>query len=720
VVVTLTTLTSQQTIQQYKLNHGLFLNGYSIEPSKQAVYTEDGELNMSSYEGDPLVYTSINDSSSHTNLLSFNSDDGVELNEFLQPSDICINFPVAEITYTADLPESFSNFTDDDRAKLYDTYGHLFPKKILIGDKLFIEDLNSATPEQIDMFKFFLIWTYDSVKCNKENVFKYLSTLNFIPKILTSSGENLDTHEKLINWINNLYQNGSVDIVSYNDLVPITQLKFNKTSLVDEKQPGVFNFKEKLTLNNWVRNSKFVGWVEKFHLLQGLIIDQNFELGNSKKLAVDLINFPIIDSSDKFYLEIVKLTTALEEILINNNILLVTDDNKDISTLPFIKFDVDLSCGDHAHFLLKNERYKISLNKNDIKPSDKFKKDIDKALESMTPLIRLQEVFDEYGHFFPLNIILGKSLKNIALNSSSNIPKRIDLESPISESIKSHLADFNISCLLTQKGNVIERNDLFEWIQNTKDLEIIEFNNIISLYDILEIEQKKRIDIVLNKKNNYKIIMTGSVDIADLKIKNTKRIKINIEPSLKNENYEVFGSIISKDNLRSDDFFVTFGSYEVNRFTATIKTLRNTTINMKGCSIMWIIIGNPSKLSVFSPRNRDIEVDYFRESLILRRNSSSYLIKTSHQLSQGYEISVNCSKPINIKLAGWSNNCVYLNIPNLSMNYNYDDNIEIAICILQADHENSKIDISEGIHSGYVLTAESNVSEGMIIFVLQI
>ncbi|CAG8753558.1 6875_t:CDS:2, partial [Rhizophagus irregularis] len=65
------------------------------EPSKQAVFTEDGELNISLCEDQPLLYTSINDRNSRKNLLSFNSadDSDVELDDSLQPSDIFINFP---------------------------------------------------------------------------------------------------------------------------------------------------------------------------------------------------------------------------------------------------------------------------------------------------------------------------------------------------------------------------------------------------------------------------------------------------------------------------------------------------------------------------------------------------------------------------------------------------------------------------------------------------
>ncbi|CAB5386186.1 unnamed protein product [Rhizophagus irregularis] len=545
VITTLKSIIKQQLmIQQFNLNHGLFLNGYSIEPSKQAVFTEDGELNISLCEDQPLF--------------------DVELDDSLQPSDIFINFPVAEITYIFDLSESFSNFMDDDKGKLCEIYGHLFP-----------------------------------------------------------NGINLDTREQLTDWMNNLFHDDRVEIISYNNLVPISQLKSETTLLEDEIQPGVANFKEKLTLENWVKNSKYAKWVEEFQLLRGLIIDQSSESRISNENTIDLINIPDVNSNDKFYLKIVKPTTILDEILINDNII-STNSDEDISSFPFIKVSDDLSYEDRVHFLVKGERHNILLNRNNIKPSEKFQQAIEKHLKN--------------------------------------------------------------------------------------DLEIIEFDNIIPLYDILEVEQKKRIDIILNKQNNLRIIMTGSIDLKDSDI--TKQIIISIEPSLKNKNYEVFGSIISKNNSRLKDIFVTFGSYEIDKFIATIKT-SNTNVNIKECNILWMMIGNPSKLSVFSPNNREIHVGYVKQSIKLQRKNSSYSVKTSHKLFQGYGISINCFRPINIKFTGWSKNCVHLNISNSGIDFNHiQPNVEIAVCTLHSDLGNSLIDINgKGYTMGYNLTGNNYIGE---------
>ncbi|CAB4388328.1 unnamed protein product [Rhizophagus irregularis] len=691
-----------------------------MKASKHAIFIEDGELNMSLYDSQPLVYISINVNDSRVNLLSFNSDNNIDYDKTLQPSDICINFPVFEITYTADFSESFLN-SRDSGVTLYEKYGHLFARKVLVGGKLFINGLKSATSAQADAFKSLLTWTYNLAKYNKENLFMNLPTPNFFPRIRTLDGEDLNTYEKLTNWMTNLYKNNMVDIISYNNLIPVSELRFSESSSIDEKQPGVLNFKERLSFEDWAVYANLIRWINENNLCQGLIIDKHFELALSKKIAVNFTKIPDVDSSNQSYLKMIKPITKMEEFLTSNNIFSV----KDIGSLPFIKEIIrseNISYKDYTHLLLKLEKYRIT---SDIIPSEEFKQAIEKALESMKPFICLQNVFDEFGHFFPLNIVLGKSLKNILRIPMSYNSEEIYLGT---ESLSSHLDKLNVSYLLTEKGDVIKTNDLSNWIQNTNNrLEVIEFDNIISLHCILEMEQKKKIDVILNKKNNLKIIITGIDELKDLDINNTEHYKrINIEPSLEDEDYEVFGSVISKDNLRLEDFLVTFGLYDINGFSTMIKTLKNTNTDITECYILWMVIGNPSKLSVFSPRNREFQVDCIKESITLQSNNSYYPVKTSYELSEGCTISVNahCStanyEPINIKIkmAGWSEDCIYFQIieTNLDSSDIISDqltSIEIIICVLYSNYENLKIDnrkVENSLDSiGCILTESTKV-----------
>ncbi len=492
-----------------------------------------------------MVYTNINDPYSPTNSLSFNNIN-VGVYDTLKPFDVCINFPVIEITYRADLLESFKSFTGKEK-ELHNLYGHVFANKVLAGGQLLIKNFNSASLKQGDILKFFLILAYNSARNNNEIPFNNISfDSDILPKLETSNGILLNTLKKLSNWLKKLYQDNIIDIISYNNLISIFQLKSGilADNLENEKNSGIANFKEKLSLEKWAGDTVYlVKWIKDFRLFQGLIINKSYKIESSKKFSINFLKVPEINLNNKSYFKTMNPTTKLEEILISNNIFSI----KNIA-LPFIKID-GFSDKDCIHLIVECQRYEIIMDRDHIKPSKEFNNAVEKALDDMKPFNALQDLFNEYGHVLPLNIILGKSLKNISTT-----------------------------------------------------------------------EQKRKVDIVLNNNNqdNLKIIMTGINDLKDLDNKNVEHYKrINIESSLEDENYKVFGSIITKNNLKTEDFFVRFSLYDVNGFSAMITTLKNTTnIDITECYILCMIIGNPLKLSVFSPKNREIQVDYINKSII--------------------------------------------------------------------------------------------------------
>ncbi|RIA91150.1 hypothetical protein C1645_132029 [Glomus cerebriforme] len=742
----------QQVIRQLKLNHGLLMDGCNIQPSKQAIFIDDGELNVSLYDGQPIVYFNINDPDSLENLISFDSNEDNFNNNTLQPSDICINFPIAEITYKGNLQKSFLKCKEND-TNLLEMYGHFFARKVLVGSKLFIKEISSFTQTQIEILKFYLMCAYNSVKYSIEIQFNSLFTLNLLPEMKTLDGEKLNTYEELINWmndlyqlktfdanlinrmnnLNNLYQMKTIDIISYDNLVSTSQLRDSISTIYDpdisnERQPGIINFKEKLRLEDWIGDAAYnnlLSWVIDFHLIQGFIINQNHELEISKKIAVHFIETPKVNFSDKSSLVMIRPSTKLEAMLISNNIFSI----KNLFSFPFIKNDVE-SYGDYNHILVKLERHEIILNEDIIKPTKEFEHSIEKALDSIKPLKALQDVFNEYGHLFPQRIILGSSFKNILSNSSSyNKFDKINLESPIFDSLKPHLDSLNISCLLTQKGKNIEKNDLPNWIKDANDnLETIEFDNIIPLYKILKEEQQRKIDNML--ENDFKIIMTGITDLKDLNNNNVEHYKhINLEFSLEDEDYEVFGSIISKNNLKSEEIYVNFGLYDFNGFFAIIKKLEeleSASIDITKCYVLWMIIGIPSKLSVFSPNNRNVQVKSFAKTITLQPNQLYYPIETPCSLSEGYIISVhayypltNCEPDNIVKLAGWKDKFINVKIVNASqLNFNSTSelrpaiNINLHICVLCSDYKSLRIGNKEGVElpldlMGYILTKEN-------------
>ncbi|GBB84806.1 hypothetical protein RclHR1_11380004 [Rhizophagus clarus] len=703
----ISSLTDQQIIKKFKLNHGLTLIGYNIRPSTQAVIVEDFELKKKLYVGQPLVLTYIN-------------------SEYNESSDTCINFPVTEVTFNGNLLKSFLEF-DGDEKELHELYGHFLARKFVTGGQLFIKDFNSATQIQKDILKFYLFCTYNSIKYSTEIQFSDLFNFDLLPRMMTLGGQKLNTYGKLASWMENLYQKEIYNIISYGNLVPISQLKHNTTNDVEtfnKKWLGISNFKESLNLEEWVGdavNDNLMSWTSDFNLFQGLIINKNDDIEISKKISVNIIKLPEVKSSDKSYLELIKPSTSLKAMLISNNIFSF----EDLSSFPFIKNNVK-NYGDYTHVLIKCEQYEILLNENNVRPTQEFDDDIEEALNSMKPLKSLQHIFNEYGHLFPQRILLGRLLKNILPNISPKTLGKINLKSPILKSLKPYLDDLKISNLLTQKRRIIEENDLYDWIQNkNNNLEIIEYNDIIPLYKILKVEQQRKIDYLLKRFNHYNIIMTGMNDLKDLDNNNIEHYRrIDIGSSFEDKNYEVFGSIILKNNSKLEkleEFYVNFGLYDLDGFYAVIKKVEETRINITKCYISWIVIGKPSELSVFSPNNRELKVKFIKKTVKLQPNKENYSIETSFSLNEGCTVFAHVNhSPINhepnniIRLVKWKERSIYVQIKStykIESNINsdssadsYSDNddndslgtkIDLRICILFTNYKNLKIDNDE-------------------------
>jgi hypothetical protein len=720
------------------LNHGLFLNKHKIIPSKQALFINNGKWAINLYKGQPLIYTNINDS-----------------------FDICIDFPIIEITYKDDLKLKYFQINSNG--------DEFFTRKISVGGKLFIKEANSVTQTQIDILKFYLFCAYNLTKYSIEVQSNNLFTLNLLPKIQTLDGKELntyekltkwmnnlyllqktieekkpDSHEKLFNWVNNLDQIKIIDIISYDNIiytyiVSTSQLEYNKLNDIetyDERLLEVINYKEKLSLKDWIGNTVYdnlISWTIDFHLFQGLITYQNYKAEISEKIAIDFIKIPKVNINNKSHLKIIRPSTKLEVYLISNNIFSC----ENIHSFPFIKYDTEDYEG-YSYILVKFERYEILLDEDDFKPTKEFEQVIEKALNSMKPLEGLQHIFNEYGHLFPKRIILGRSLKIILANSSlSNTFENVN---DINEIVKT-LDKLDVSHLVTQEGESIEKDNLTYWVEDTDDnLKVIEFDKNIPLYKILKVEQQERVDDILNKFNdlkNSRIIMTGITDLKDLEylkddlnddsVKNVYHYKrIDVELSLKDENYEVYGSIMSEDNTKLEEIYVNFGLYDFNGFYAIIKKLKGTSIDITKCYISWMIIGKPLQLSVFSPNNREFQVECIEKSIKLQHDQLDYYIKTTFPLFEGYTIFAHAyhssknHEPDNIvKLNKWSSNSINFQITNLS-HLNLDDDyptesenvtsIKLNICILSDDYKKLKIDNSkerEGLLIGYILTKEN-------------
>ncbi|GES99676.1 hypothetical protein GLOIN_2v1861852 [Rhizophagus clarus] len=389
------------------------------------------------------------------------------------------------------------------------------------------------------------------------------------------------------------------------------------SSFANGKELGVVNFKEKMSLETWIGNSLYynfiIDWVKEFHLLQGLIIRKNLTSKFSDKIALNFVSIPDIDIINKSYVEYMAPTTTLENLLIYRRIRSI----QDVKSFQFAKEVItpkDVSNMDYVGYLMiKCEQYVITLNS--IKPSEEFKLAAEKAIESMKPFIDLQNLFDEYGQLFPTRLVIGKLYRRNLLypdraENLSPLTKKEDLgENPL-ESLKPYLDYFDVTYFLGKKDAVIGADCLNFSDYTNYGLGIVELDNIISTHRLLDVEQQNKIDYIFRVKDNYKVIMTGKNDLKDTNFENNRYYKdISTKVSFKDIDFKIFGSIVSKDNSKVEDFFIRFIPDSYNGFSVRIVPRSESSIDIKECYILWMIVGIPSKLKVFSPRNRELELD---------------------------------------------------------------------------------------------------------------
>ncbi|GES99674.1 piwi domain-containing protein [Rhizophagus clarus] len=711
VYILITRYFSHLLIKELKLDHGLFMDGNSMKLGEQPVVRiESLELeNARSYREyediRPSVYISINDG----NTKSFN--------EAIKPSELCIDLPTSDYTYSINDVGSLKSSNIEK-----DTYNHmLFAKQFTVGQKLFIDDLSSYTPKQINTFKLLLIWALDSAKSIIKGQFSDYFFLNFFPNIRTLNGKKLNNPEELIRWMNDLYGGEDIEAIYYDDFVPLSESDLDISTFTNSKQPGIVNFKEKMSLEMWIGNSlcsNLIRWVMKFHFLQGLIIKKDFCKGIilefSDRTALNFVNVPDIEIINKSYVEIIIPKTSLEDLFINRNMYSV----KDVQSFQFAKDIITpedvFNVGYLGYLMVKCEQYVITLNVT--KLSKEFKQAAENAIESMNPITDLQNLFDEYGQAFPTRIVLGKLYRfplriyNLAKNSSSLTRKEELGETPF-ESLKPYLDCFDVTHFFKDddgKVTTIEAECLQNLSNYTDDnLGIVEFDNVISTHHLLDMEQQNKIDTILNVKDNYKIIMTGIDDLKELEITKNNRYRKEIYTKVVFEetNFKFFGTIISKDNSKVEDYFVIFFMNSRNGFFVSITPLSESSIDIRECYVLWMIVGIPSKVNVFSPRNRELHVNYtIKEQITFRLDDddSYYPIKTLFQLTKGDTIFVNTYFPVigyGLKFVNWSKDFIYLQLfkDHIASEDYYDNRtliINVHICVMPSDHKVLKLDNS--------------------------
>ncbi|CAG8734316.1 9493_t:CDS:2, partial [Dentiscutata erythropus] len=710
----------QKLVKAWKLNYGLYLAGNNFITSNKIILGYNEKLDIITYSGEPLVYEVVNDSlnkpksfwsklrDTYPKKLSSTNETA---NKIISDADICILFPIAVIKYTGSISKNFdSNFKNE--------YGHFIARKLLAGGKLIIRNFTKANSIQVESLKSHLVWTLDASNLQKENPFKNI-VFDF-PIIETTEQKFLKTSEDLIKWMKDLYEDNTVEIISYEEVVPIYTFLKNKElieTFTNRLVPEISDMHEELTFKDWISDlasAYLLTWIDKYHFHKGILIDQ-FGISPTKKSAATFTSRTTVSKIDDHCLQIIQPKTSVEEILSENNI------DHDSSLISFIEQSTiilgKMEPTDTSYLFLQNKKIKISIENRCFIPLPNFIKAMEDALNDIKPYKALRKVFEEFGYFLPRTIILGNQIKESFYNSTDKsinpfkkqftATSQDDIDKVFKEEIK-YFVDKN---LLTSNGQIIEQKQIFNWFSkygnDDKHFKIIGMN-LVPTYKILEDKLQNEVEIILNNRLDLKVLLTGIKAINVNEYHTETHFRINFDKSFDSNSFDVFGLVIDKHGVKLENCVVRFDLFDFYGFSAFVTFDQNKEWDIEERSIIWMVIGRPAKLGVFSKVHCETKITCYKTNdEDIKYDNSFVFITMPFSLEKNciisfvasYSASNNPPKQ-NFRLLEWSNKALKLEIIRIFDKKNSIENLpqypqNFLISVIFPNNIEFKVDIGE-------------------------
>ncbi|CAG8588351.1 7852_t:CDS:1 [Acaulospora colombiana] len=612
----------QQLVQEWNLNRGLILFDNSFIPSDKVLLDSNGEINITEYFGDPLVYFNAASEKSSTNSIAknpwdllrkiftfpSNSEGYHEVRSHLSShsKDIIVLFPIAEITYEASIErsaEEYINFEKNLSDVDISQYGQFIATKLLVGGKFVVRNYFDMTNSQRNLLRSHIIWALEAVRISKENIFQNAS-IEKLSKIEYEDQKIFRNPIELKNWMRKIYDDTEVELIAYEEVVQVPYLtNYDLAQKFSERLiPGI-NFSQKeITLNEWVSDVasiNLVTWSEKFNLRCGMKIVSN-KIISSEDVATNFKSEPKVSLKNNIYIQAVQSSTDVDEFLLNNNILCSFEN---IYPIPFYDYFIDEVTSKKVfarekekfmNYIIRIEKIELSLDVNSIEQTTDFRNAIRDALKQIKPYLALRKVFEKYGYLWPAKIVLGKTIRKRCTKTSNSNPSECILlcrdqllENKIEELVskyspylsKKELDGINF---LDSHGYSVCKNELNIWIKdhvNFCDYYIIGYDEFIPMYKILDREQQREIELVLNNRSDYRILMTGVTEYINISANDSEHVQICFQEPLNSREYEVFGLAVDEKDNKIEDCIVKFELYDYYEFSAIIKNDSSLTRN---------------------------------------------------------------------------------------------------------------------------------------------
>ncbi|CAG8531540.1 5363_t:CDS:2 [Ambispora gerdemannii] len=304
------------------------------------------------------------------------------------------------------------------------------------------------------------------------------------------------------------------------------------------------------------------------------------------------------------------------------------------------------------HFEIIKERIFIEVDIRSLKPNAELNSAVQDALSSPTPICELRLVFEKYGHFVPIKLVMGDKLQQNIKTYEKFAEKDIVTKNYEGFSENEITSILHSSVVYAVNGDPLDISQIPSWFEKTSNKERVIKRVVVPIIKILDHEQQLKIEDLFTKEN--RVLMKNKTLLMDT---SKSYYRFFFDKPLKSYNYQIFGKLVS---LEGSDIDVKFNLKSESGFSVNWDKKRK----IKGSiELEWMLIGCPSEIGYYDSKTRDISVKTgFVELKLEPRNeikNKNGSKSWSKRIDVGISLSQHHAISIDVEFASASNKMMF-------------------------------------------------------------
>ncbi|CAG8774179.1 12249_t:CDS:2, partial [Racocetra persica] len=247
-------------------------------------------------------------------------------------------------------------------------------------------------------------------------------------------------------------------------------------------------------------------------------------------------------------------------------------------------------------------KYEIEIDVEKVQPSEDFIRAVNSALGSNNPKNELKKMSDNFGHYIASKVQIGGRINKIVHNNASSTLQQTSTDRYVGMEVGS-------DDIVSIGGNYSNKNGYNESLSTSNikkkvtfveciNWEIIKYVDLISIFDILNLELRQKVLEAMGHKVLYSSIdSVDNIVMSSSKFSYEHKLSIPSELNLNLKECQIFASVMNKENMENV-FSTRIIVYTSNNSASVVlhwinKSLMWYKTKFFNLQIGWVVVGQP-------------------------------------------------------------------------------------------------------------------------------